>query len=405
MEEDAMLRMRRWTSGLAVGLLAAALLLAPLSCARRSNELVVGVYGSLTGTTATFGISTKNGTELFVDNLNAAGGVAGTKIRTIVEDDQSKPEEAATAVSKLIDQDGVIAVLGEVASSRSMAAAPICQQAGVPMISPSSTNPRVTELGDYIFRVCFIDPFQGQMIAKFAKNTLNLNRAAILRDNKNDYSVGLANFFSEAFQAMGGTIVADAAYSEGDQDFKAQLTVIKAKRPQFIMVPGYYTEVGLIARQARELGIDVPLLGGDGWVSDKLLEIAEHSLDGSYFVNHFYEKDPNPAVQKFVNDYAARYHANPDGLAALAYDAAGVLANALTRLHDEDPKAFAALQGPRNDAQKAARAKLRDLIASTKDFAGVTGRITLDAKRNAVKPAVFIGIQNGAYTFVAAVEP
>jgi branched-chain amino acid transport system substrate-binding protein len=171
------------------------------------------------------------------------------------------------------------------------------------------------------------------------------------------------------------------------------------------MVPGYYTEVGLIARQARELGMDAPLLGGDGWVSDKLLEIAEHSLDGSYFVNHFYDKDPNPAVQKFVNDYAARYKANPDGLAALAYDAAGVLTNALTKLHDEDPKGFASLQGPRNEAQKAARAKLRDLIAATKDYPGVTGRITLDAKRNAVKPAVFIGIENAAYKFVAAVEP
>src|SRR5688500_13305977 len=185
-----------------------ALLLAlPLGCAKRENEILVGEYGSLTGATATFGISTKNGIELFLDNMNAAGGIGGTKIRTIVEDDQSKPEEAATAVSKLIDQDGVIAVLGEVASSRSMAAAPICQKAGVPMISPSSTNPQVTELGDYIFRVCFIDPFQGQMIAKFAKSTLNLNRAAILRDSKNDYSVGLANYFSEAFLAMGGTVV------------------------------------------------------------------------------------------------------------------------------------------------------------------------------------------------------
>ena len=399
-----MLRMRTLIRALATGLLAAAFVL-PLGCAKRSNELVVGLYGSLTGGTATFGISTKNGTELFMDNFNTAGGIGGTKIRTIVEDDQSKPEEAATAVSKLIDQDGVIAVLGEVASSRSMAAAPICQKAGVPMISPSSTNPKVTELGDYIFRVCFIDPFQGQMIAKFAKTTLNLNRAAILRDSKNDYSVGLANYFSEAFLAMGGTVVGDAAYAEGDQDFKAQLTMLKAKRPQFIMVPGYYTEVGLIARQARELGIDVPLLGGDGWVSDKLLEIAQDALNGSYFVNHFYEQDPNPAIQKFVTDYKARYNANPDGLAALAYDAAGVLTSALSKLHDEDPKGFEALKGNRNDAQKAARAKLRELIAATKDYPGVTGRITLDAKRNAVKPAVFIGIENGQYKFVAAVEP
>jgi branched-chain amino acid transport system substrate-binding protein len=396
--------MRTLSRAMLTALFVAAMAL-PMGCAKRSNEIPVGVYGSLTGGTATFGISTKNGSELFVDNFNAAGGIAGTKLQTFVEDDQSRPEEAATAVTKLIDQNGVIAVLGEVASSRSMAAAPYCQQAGVPMISPSSTNPKVTELGDYIFRVCFIDPFQGQMIAKFAKSTLNFSKAAVLRDAKNDYSVGLANYFTEAYQALGGTVVADVAYAEGDQDFKAQLTAIKAKKPQFIMVPGYYTEVGLIARQAKELGIDAPLLGGDGWVSDKLLEIAEDALNGSYFVNHFYEGNPNPLVQKFVADYQQRYNAKPDGLAALAYDAAGVLAAALQKLHDEDPKAFETLKGPRNDAQKAARAKLRDLIAATKDYAGVTGRITLDAKRNAVKPAVFIGIQNRQYKFVATVEP
>ncbi|HEX7076905.1 MAG TPA: ABC transporter substrate-binding protein [Candidatus Eisenbacteria bacterium] len=383
----------------------AASLFGSLGCAKRADEIVIGEYGSLTGGTATFGISSKNGIELYMDDRNAAGGIGGTKVRVIVEDDQSKPEEAATAVTKLIDQDGVIAVLGEVASSRSMAAAPYCQQAGVPMITPSSTNPKVTELGDYVFRVCYIDPFQGMVIAKFARNTLGLKRAAVFRDNKNDYSVGLANYFSEAFQAMGGTIVSDEAYSEGDQDFKAQLTVIKSKRPECIVVPGYYTEVGLIARQARELGITVPLLGGDGWVSDRLLEIAQDALNGSYFVNHYWEGDPNPVVQKFVTEYRKRYNATPDGLAALAYDAAGVLTNALDRLREADPKAFQALKGPRNDAQKAARAKLRDLIAATKDFPGVTGRISLDAKRNAVKPAVFLGIENRQYKFVAAVEP
>lgn len=387
-----------------LALLGLALALAA-GCAKQSNEIPVGVYGSLTGTTATFGISSKQGTELFMEGVNAAGGVAGTKLRILVEDDQSKPEEAATAVQKLIDQDGVIAVLGEVASSRSMAAAPICQQAGVPMISPSSTNPKVTELGDFISRVCYIDPFQGMVIAKFARQTLNLSKAAILRDNKNDYSVGLANFFSESFHAAGGTVVADEAYSEGDQDFKAQLTVIKSKRPEFIVVPGYYTEVGLIARQARELGITVPLLGGDGWVSDRLLEIAQNALDGSYFVSHYWEKDPNPAIQKFVNDYRARYDATPDALAALAYDAAGVLVAALQKLHDDDPAAFKTLVGPRTEAQKAARAKLRDLIAATKDYPGVTGRITLDSKRNAVKTATFLGIKNGQYEFVASVEP
>lgn len=380
-------------------------LLLSLGCAKRADEIVVGEYGSLTGTTATFGISTKNGIELYMDGMNAAGGIGGTKVRVLVEDDQSRPEEAATAVTKLIDQDGVIAVLGEVASSRSMAAAPSCQQSKVPMISPSSTNPKVTEIGDYIFRVCYIDPFQGMVIAKFAKSTLGLNRAAILRDNKNDYSVGLANYFAEAYKALGGTIVADEAYAEGDQDFKAQLTVLRAKKPQFIMVPGYYTEVGLIARQARELGIDAPMLGGDGWVSDRLLEIAQDALNGSYFVNHYWENDTNPAIQKFVTEFRARYKSTPDGLAALGYDAAGVLVNALKRLREEDPKAFDALKGPRGDAQTAARVKLRDLIASTKDFPGVTGRITLDAARNAVKPAVFLGIKDRKYEFVAAVEP
>ncbi|MGE5175696.1 MAG: ABC transporter substrate-binding protein [Hyphomicrobiales bacterium] len=399
-----MVRFRTTFAALALTALAASLF-SPIGCAKRSDEIVIGEYGSLTGGTATFGISSKNGIELYVDDRNATGGIGGTKMKVIVEDDQSKPEEAATAVTKLIDQDGVIAVLGEVASSRSMAAAPYCQQSQVPMITPSSTNPKVTEIGDYIFRVCYIDPFQGMVIAKFAKNTLGFTKAAIFRDNKNDYSVGLANYFAESFQAMGGTIVADEAYSEGDQDFKAQLTVIKSKHPQCIVVPGYYTEVGLIARQARELGITVPLLGGDGWVSDRLLEIAQDALNGCYFVNHYWEGDPNPVVQKFVTEYRKRYHETPDGLAALAYDAAGVLTHALERLKEQDPKAFDALKGPRNDAQKAARAKLRDLIAATKDFPGVTGRISLDAKRNAVKPAVFLGIENRQYKFVAAVEP
>src|SRR5881397_2615668 len=297
--------------------------LALTSCAasgrdQQDVEIVIGEYGSLTGTTATFGISTRNGIELAVDEVNKAGGILGKKVRIIVEDDQGKPEEAQTVVTKLINKDQVIAVLGEVASSRSLAAAPVAQQNGVPMISPSSTNPKVTEIGDYIFRVCYIDPFQGLVIAKFAKNTLHYSKGAIFRDNKNDYSVGLANYFTESFKGMGGTIVADEAYSEGDQDFKAQLTNIKGKKPEFLFVPGYYTEVGLIARQARELGLTVPMLGGDGWVSDRLLEIAQDALNGSYFVNHYYENDPNPIVQNFVASYRKRYKSTPDGLAALA---------------------------------------------------------------------------------------
>jgi branched-chain amino acid transport system substrate-binding protein len=397
-----MTRIPRVVSPLVIAL---ASILAFTSCAKKEAEIKVGEYGSLTGGTATFGTSSKNGIELFVDNLNAQGGIGGKKIHILVEDDQSKPEEAATAVNKLIAQDGVVAVLGEVASSRSLAAAPICQGAAVPMISPASTNPKVTEIGDYIFRVCYIDPFQGMVIAKFAKNTLHYSKAAVFRDNKNDYSVGLANYFTEAFKGMGGTIVADESYSEGDQDFKAQLTVLKGKKPEFIFIPGYYTEVGLIARQARELGLEVPMLGGDGWVSDRLLEIAQDALNGSFLVNHYYEKDPNPLVQSFVTNYRKRYNSTPDGLAALAYDAAGVLANAMQQLLKDEPKAFETLSGPPTVDQKAARAKLRDLIAATRDYPGVTGRISLDEHRNAVKTAVFLGIENRDYKFVATVEP
>src|SRR5262249_31115515 len=188
------------------------------------------------------------------------------------EDDQGRPEEAQTVVTKLVNKDRVVAVLGEVASSRSLAAAPVCQSNRIPMITPSSTNPKVTQVGDYIFRVCFIDPFQGFVMAKFAANTLKFNRVAILRDIKNDYSVGLADVFQENFKKMGGTIVADESYSEGDTDFSAQLTAIKSQNPQGIFVPGYYTEVGLIARQEKKLGLNVPLMGGDGWDSPKLWE-------------------------------------------------------------------------------------------------------------------------------------
>jgi branched-chain amino acid transport system substrate-binding protein len=260
------------------------------------DVILVGEFSSLTGGTATFGQSTHNAIMMAFDEINASGGVLGKKLKVLVEDDQSKPEEAATAVTKLISQDRVVAVLGEVASSRTLAAAPIAQSNKVPLISPSSTNPRVTEVGDYIFRVCFIDPFQGSVMAKFAASTLKLTKVAILRDIKNDYSVGLADVFIERFKEMGGSITSDQSYSEGDTDFSAQLTSIKASNPQAVFVPGYYTEVGLIARQAKSLGLNVPLLGGDGWDSPKLTEIGGPALNGSYFSNHYSVDDPKPEI-------------------------------------------------------------------------------------------------------------
>ena len=367
----------------------AALALFALACAAPvdKNEIVVGEYGSFTGTTATFGQSTHNGISLAFDEVNAAGGVLGKKIRVVSEDDQSKPEEAATAATKLINQNRVVALLGEVASSRSLAVAPIAQAARVPMISPSSTNPRVTEVGDYIFRVCFIDPFQGSVMAKFAANTLKAKRVAILYDLRNDYSVGLRQYFTNTFKGLGGEVIAEQSFSEGDSDFRAQLTQLKAKNPEAIYLPGYYTEASTVARQARELGITVPLMGGDGWDSPKLFEIGGKAIEGSYISNHYSTEDPSPTIQKFVQDYKTKYGAIPDALAALGYDAAKILADAMKR------------------AGTTEGAKVRDAIAATVDFPGVTGKITLDASRNAVKPAVFVGIKDGKYEFVAMVEP
>jgi branched-chain amino acid transport system substrate-binding protein len=351
-----------------------------------SDEIVIGEYGSLTGTAATFGISTKNGIDMAIEETNAAGGVLGRQVRVVVEDDQGLPQEAQTVVTKLITSDRVVALLGEVASSRTLAAAPVAQQNRIPMITPSSTNPQVTQIGDYIFRVCFIDPFQGYAMAKFAAQTLGLTRVAILRDIRNDYSVGLADVFIEEFGKLGGTIAGDQSYSEGDTDFNAQLTSLKATNPQAIFVPGYYTEVGLIARQARQNGITVPLLGGDGWDSSNLVEIGGEALEGSYFTNHNSPDDPRPEFASFVQNYETKYGERPDALAGLAYDAAMVLFDAMRRAGTTESQA------------------LRDAIASTTNFAGVSGTITIGPDRNAIKPLVVVEVRGGQFTFKEAIQ-
>lgn len=352
-----------------------------------SNTIMIGNYGSLTGSEATFGLSTRDGIQLAIDEVNAAGGIGGKKVEMKVYDNGGKPEEARVTVEKLINNDKVVALLGEVASTRSLAAAPVAQQYKVPMITPSSTNPEVTKKGDYIFRVCFIDPFQGEVMAKFAFNTLKMKKAAVLRDSKSDYSMGLADFFIQKFKSLGGEIIADEKYQSGDVDFKAQLTSLKEKTPEFIFVPGYYTEVGLIARQAKELGLKQPLLGGDGWDSPKLAEIGGDAINGSYFSNHYTAEDPRPEVQQFVSKYKAKFNTVPDGLAAAGYDAAQVLFEALKKIKTTDGK------------------ELRDSIAATKDYKGVTGTITLNADRDAVKSAVVLKVEGPNFKFVESVNP
>ena len=372
-------------------LLAAAVMALATQLARGQDEIVIGEYGSLTGGTATFGSSTDEGVRLALDQINSAGGVLGKQIRVIVEDDQSKPEAAVTAVQKLISEDHVVAVLGEVASSRSLAAAPVCQRNHVPMITPASTNPKVTKVGSFIFRSCFIDPFQGAAMANFAMKDDKGPKAtkfAILYDVKNDYSVGLREFFTNTVKANGGQIVADEGYGEGDIDFKAQLTNIEKASPDAIYVPGYYTEVGLICRQARDLGISVPLLGGDGWDSDKLYEIGRDAVNGCYFTTHYSPDEDNPKVQEFVANYRAKYsNKTPDAMAILGYDAMGMLADAIKRAGSTDGRA------------------IRDALAHTKDFPGASGTITMDENRNAQKPIVILKIDSDKAHFVSTVQP
>jgi branched-chain amino acid transport system substrate-binding protein len=335
-----------------------------------NNTIKVGVYGDLTGPTSSFGLSTKNGIQLAVDEINAAGGVNGKKIVLVVEDDQGRPVQAKTVISKLINQDKVQAVLGTVASSVSLAAAPVAQEAKIPMITPSSTNPKVTEVGDYISRICFIDPLQGKFMAKFAANTLKAKTAAIIGDVQSDYSKGLAEFFRQEFTRRNGKIVAEQKYAQTDWDFRAQLTAIRNSNPDVIYIPGYYGQVAIIAKQARELGMNMPLLGGDGWDSPELWTLGGNALNNSYITNHFAVDNPAPEVQNFVKAYQAKFGVVPDSLAALAYDAAKVLADAIKRAGGTDS------------------VKLKNAINMTEDFDGVTGNIRLDSNRNAVKPAV-----------------
>lgn len=375
-------------------------MLASFGCQRRDGSagnggsgeggpIKVGVYLDLSGQTSSFGQSTKNGVEMARDEINAAGGINGRQIQLVIEDEQGEPGKVTTVVTKLLRQDGVVALLGEVASTNSLTAAPKAQEAKIPMITPSSTNPEVTRKGDYIFRVCFIDPFQGEVMAKFATNTLKAKKAAILSDFNSDYSKGLTQFFKQSFTGSGGTIVEEKSYTQTDRDFSSQLTAIRAANPDVIYVPGYYGQVGVIAKQARQQGITVPILGGDGWDAPQLWELGGDALNNTFISNHYSIDDPAPLIQKFVTDYKARYNVNPDALAALGYDAMRVLGDALKRAGTTDG------------------AKLRDAIAQTKDFPGVTGTITMNAERNVDKPATVLELiaKDRKFTYKEKIYP
>jgi branched-chain amino acid transport system substrate-binding protein len=386
--------MNQWRAGLILA--AAGVFLCGIAgCGRPAGDaasgadpIKIGEFASLTGEEATFGVSSHEGTLMAVEEINAAGGVLGRKLQLLTEDDQCKPSEAATVVNKLIARDNVVAVLGEVASTRTMAVTRICQDSKIPLVSPSSTNPDVTKTGDYIFRVCFIDPFQGTVMANFASMTLKIKRVAVLTDVKSDYSKGLAKFFKERFKALGGEIVTELDYNGSDKDFKAQLTTIKAANPEGVFVPGYYTACALICLQARQLGLSVPLFGGDGWESSKLTEIGGAAVEGNYFSTHYSSEAGSELSRRFVEHYQKRWNGQtPDALAACGYDSALVLADAIKRAGSTDG------------------GKIRDALAATKNFPAVSGTITIDANRDASKAAVILQVKGGKFKYLGTVEP
>lgn len=355
----------------------------------RDGRILIGEYASLTGNTADFGKSSHEGLLLAVKEINADGGVdvGGKKmpIEVITEDDKSDQTEANNAVQKLISRDKVVAVIGEVASSRSFAGAQICQKEKIPMLSPASTNPGVTKTGDYIFRICFTDDFQGPVLAKFAQNQ-GWKKVAVLTDIAQDYSKGLAGPFKETFQKGGGQIVAEEAYKTNDADFRAQLLTLQKANPDAVFLPGYYTEVGLILKQARQMGFNVPFFGGDGWDSPSTFQLGD-IVANCYFANHYSSDDPRPYVQEFVKKYEAEYQHTPDAMAILGYDAGRVMADAISRAGKVDPKA------------------IRDALAETRDFPGASGVITIDEHRNAIKPLVIVAVDHGKTKTVDTIQP
>jgi branched-chain amino acid transport system substrate-binding protein len=363
------------------------LLLGLCAPAFSQDTIKIGEFGSLTGDNASYGVSQNQGIQMAVEEINNSGGVLGKKLDLTVEDNQTKQGQTTTIVRKLISQDHVVALLGEVASSKTLEAAPVAQEAKIPLIATGATNPKVTQVGDYVFRVCFIDDFQAVVIARFVLEKLHKTKVAFMSDVKQDYSVGLTQFARDYLEKNGGQIVKEQSYSSGDKDFRAQLTDIKSANPDVILITGYYPEVSLIIREARQLGIKAAFAGGDGWDGASLIPVGGKAIEGSYFSNHFSTEDKSPAVQQFVEKYKKKYNKLPDAFAALGYDSVNLLADAIKRAGSTDPE------------------KLRDAIAGTKDFPGVTGKITINPERNANKSAVIITIKNGAFHYFETIEP
>jgi branched-chain amino acid transport system substrate-binding protein len=370
--------------------LAAALLLAGCKT-QTANEIRIGLITPLTGDVKTFGESVKNAFEMAVDEANRSGGVAGMKIAYVVVDDRNDPTEASNAANLLINRHKVHAIIGSVTSKASIPVSDLAQSSKIPAITPSATNPKVTvadgKRKEFMFRACFIDPFQGRVMSRFARETLQKGKAAVLFDASNDYSKGIAEFFGNDFKSLGGKVVAYESYGRDDVDFSPLLTKVKASGADVLFLPDYYNKVGLIAKQAREKGIKATLIGPDGWDSPDLVKIAGDAVEGGYFSNHYSPEDTRPEVAGWVKKYKEKFGQTPDALGTLAYDATNLLLEAIRKANGNDPL------------------KIREALAAIKGFKGVTGESTMDGNGDAVKSAVILQIVEGRQKFVKVVNP
>ncbi len=353
-----------------------------------SNEIVVGAVFPMTGPSATYGEESMNGIRLAMQELETQK-VRGKSMRISLIDNKGEPVESANAIRKLISVDKAMVILGSVASSNTLAGAPIAQQAQVPLLTPASTNEKVTQLGDYIARTCFTDNFQGLVMATFAHNHLKKRKAAVIVDNSSDYSKGLDQTFRAKFKELGGNLIEEQfTYNQKDTDFLSLLRRVSSAKPDVVFLPGYYTNVGLILKQAHQIGLKVPFLGGDGWDSPKLHELAgPEAVKGHYLSTHFSAEDPDPRVQAFVKNYTSKYGERPGAMAALGYDALLVLLNALKRADPLTPEG------------------VKNAINSTRGVAGITGTISIDSNRNAHKMAVVLETTATGTTLKQRISP
>jgi branched-chain amino acid transport system substrate-binding protein len=356
-----------------------------------AKEIKIGLITPLSGDVKTFGDSVRNSFLIAVEEANARGGVAGMKIAYAIQDDKNDATEAANVANLLVNQQRVKAIVGSVTSKTSIPVSDIIQSARIPTISPTATNPKVTvadgKRKDYMFRACFIDPFQGTVMAKFSRETLKGKSAAVLYDASNDYSKGIADVFRDEFRKQGGKVGAFESYGKDDVDFSALLTKVKSSGADILFLPDYYNKVGLIAKQVREKRLNVQLVGPDGWDSPDLVKIAGSAIDGGYFSNHYSPDDRRPEVVAWVKKYKEKHGQVPDALGTLAYDATNLLLEAIRKAGSDDPK------------------KIRDALASIRDFTAVSGKSTLDGNGDMIKSAAILKIEGGRQKFVKMVNP